>query len=130
MSEYRVQTEGMPFDDVTLTDDYADNSFVLAVGGMTKLSLDIDYAQGASETGNVLAFKVEHSLDGVTWHSLSIDDTGTVSDITAREWNITGDAALNVILDIAYKQVKISVKETGVAANAGTVTIKSLLSGQ
>ena len=129
MSEYRIQQAVTAFDAVTLTADYADNAYVLPVGGMTKLSLDIDYAQGAAETGNICHFKIEHSTDETNWHQLVIDETTTVSDITAREWNITGDAALNVIIDIAYKFVKISVKESGVAANAGSATVVALVSG-
>lgn len=129
MSDYRVQPVVTAFSAVTLTDDYADNGYVLAVGGMSKLSLDIAYAQGAAETGNICHLKVEHSTDGTNWYQLTIDSTDSVSDITAREWNITGDASLNVILDIAYKQVKISVKESGVAANAGTATVVALASG-
>lgn len=129
MSDYRVQSPITAFDGVTLTDDYADNSKVIPVAGMSKLSLDIDYAQGSAETGNKLHFKIEHSTDETNWYQLVIDDTTTVSDITAREWNITGDASLNVLVDIAYKFIKISVKESGVAVNAGTATITSLLSG-
>ena len=129
MSEYRTQQPSTIFSAVTLTSDYADNAYELPVGGMSKLSLDIDYAQGAAETGNICHFKVEHSTDGANWYQLVIDDTTTVSDISAREWNITGDASLNVILDIAYKFVKISLKESGVAANAGTVTMVAMPSG-
>ena len=126
---YTTQHPQTVFNSVALTDDYADNSAVVAVEGMSKLSIDIDYAQGASETGNICHFKIEHSPDGTNWYQLVIDDTATVSDISGREWNITGDAALNVILDIAYKQVKISMKESGVASNAGTATMVVMPSG-
>lgn len=129
MSEFRTQQPVTMFDGVTLTDDYADNAYVLPVGGMTKLSLDVSYAQGAAESGNILHFKIEHSTDDTNWYQLVIDDTSTVSDITPREWNITGDASLNLILDIAYKSVKISLKESGVAANAGSATMVALPSG-
>lgn len=129
MSEYRVQQKVTAFDAVTLTDDFADNRYELDVSGMQKLSMDIDYAQGAAETGNILHLAIEHSTDGTNWHQLVIDDTNTVSDITAREWNITGDAALNVILDIAYDKLRFSVRETGVASNAGTVSLVLLSSG-
>lgn len=129
MSDYRVQQPLTIFNAVTLTDDYADNSYELDVSGMSKLSLDISYAQGAAETGNICHFKIEHSTDGTNWYQLVIDDTNTVSNITAREWNITGDADLNVLVDIAYKKLKISLKESGVAANAGTATMVALTSG-
>lgn len=129
MSDYRVQNAVTAFDDVTLTGNYAENMYVLAVGGMSKLSLDINYAMGAAESANICHLKVEHSTDGTNWYQLTIDDTGTVTDITGREWNITGNAALNVILDIAYKYVRLSLKESGVAANAGKATVVTLVSG-
>lgn len=129
MADLRIQNTVVAFDAVTLTDDYTENEFVLPVGGMEKISLDIDYAQGASETGNICAFKIEHSTDGTNWYQLVIDDTNTVSDITGRVWNITGDAKLNVIIDIAYKQIKISAIESGVATNAGTLSMTVTASG-
>lgn len=129
MSDFRVQHPVTIFDNVTLTDAYTGNEYELAVAGMEKLSLDIDYAQGAAETGNICHFKIEHTTDDVNWYQLVIDDTSTVSDITAREWNITGDAKLNVIIDIAYKKIRVSVKESGVVTNAGTVTMVAMPSG-
>lgn len=129
MLYYKIQHPVTAFDAVTLTSDYTNNEYELDVTGMSKLSLDIDYAQGAAESGNIFAFKIEHSTDGTNWHSLVIDETSTVSDITAREWNITGDAALNVLVDIAYRKIKISCKETGVASNAGTATMVVMPSG-
>lgn len=129
MADYRVQSVIPVFDGVTLTSNYADNRATFPVGGMSKLSLDIDYAQGASETGNILEFTIEHSPNGTDWYSLVIDDTSTVSDITPREWNVTGDNTVNVLLDIAYKNVRISAKESGVAANAGTLSMTAVVSG-
>ena len=104
-----------------------------AVGGHSKLSLDILYTMGATESGNVLTMKVESSPDKINWYSLVIDTTATASVITNREWELTGsDAstkAVNVILDIAYKYMRISFKETGVAANKGKVFCEGTLSG-
>ena len=130
MSGYQVQQSVTAFDAVTLTDDYADNQYVLPCGVAEKLSIDIDYAQGASETGNICHLTLEHSTDGTNWYSLVIDETNTVSDITAREWNITGDAALNIILDVAYKNIRVSIKESGVGSNAGTATVVLTTSGR
>lgn len=130
MSDLRVQQSVVAFDNVTLTDDYTNNEFVLPVGGMEKLTLDIDYAQGASETGNICEFKIEHSTDGTNWYQLVIDDTNTVSDIIGREWNITGDAKLNIIIDIAYKEIKISAKESGVSTNEGSLTMVASVAGR
>lgn len=129
MLNYTTQVKSTLFSGATLTADYADNRVVMDVSGMSKLSLDIDYAQGATETGNILAFKIEHSTDGTNWHSLVIDTTATVSDITARVWNITGDASLNTVLDIAYDRIRISAIESGVVTNAGTFSMVALVSG-
>jgi len=131
MSDYPVQPIVTAFNAVTLTASYAGNEFELPVEGMSKLSIDIDYAQGATESGNICHFKIEHSTDGTNWYSLVVDDTtGGVSDLVAREWNITGDATLNLILDIAYSQIRISAKESLVASNYGTMTMVVVTSGK
>lgn len=128
MSDLRVQQPVTAFDDVTLTDAYAANEYVLPVGGMEKVSLDIGYT--ANDATNVMEMKIEHSTDGTNWYQLVIDDTNTVSDITGREWNITGSANLNVIVDIAYKEIKISIKETVNASTAGTATVVATACGR
>jgi len=127
MLHYQTQNAVTAFDDVTLTTDFADNRYELAVEGMSKLSLDIGYT--ANDATNVLEMAIEHSTDGTNWYQLVIDDTSTVSDISAREWNITGSANLNVILDIAYQNVRISLKETVNASTAGSATVVAMPSG-
>tara|TARA_R100001086_G_C11848217_1_gene261037 strand:- start:24708 stop:25103 length:396 start_codon:yes stop_codon:yes gene_type:complete len=130
MLNYVTQPPVTVFDNITLTSAYSGNvGTVLDVKGMSKVSIDVDYAQGASESGNICHFKLEHSTDGTNWYQLVIDDTNTVSDITAREWNITGDATLNLIVDIAYDKLRISARESGVASNAGTLTMVAMTSG-
>lgn len=128
MSEYRVQNPVVAFDDVTLTTGFAANEYEIDVRGMEKLSLDIDY--GANDASNILEMKVEHSTDGNNWYQLVIDDTSTVSDITPRVWNITGTAKLNVLLDIAYEKIKISLKETVNVSTAGSATVVVMPSGK
>lgn len=130
MDGYNNQPTRSAFDNVTLTGAYSGNRKVIDVGGMTKLTLDIDYAMGATETANILSFTLEHSPDdGATWYSLVIDSTGTTSEITPRVWELTGTNKVNIIVDIAYKQVRLSMLETGVVTNAGTATVVSTLSG-
>lgn len=131
MAEYFPnQPTIVAFDAVELTNSYSGNQFTFDCGGFTKLSLDVSYAMGDTETGNTLQFQLEHSPDdGDNWYSLVIDATDTVSVITAREWSMA-PASLNVILDIAYRKMRVSVKETGVDANEGTVTMALTLSGQ
>lgn len=132
MSDYSVQPKVVLFNNVTLTSAYSGNrSTTLNVNGMMKLSLDIKYARGAAEASSKLLFQIEHTPDnGANWYSLVIDETGTTSVLTAREWEIGATGNLNVILDIAYADVRVSVKESGVSVNPGTVTMTAIASGE
>lgn len=129
--DYRIQPTVVLFNAAVLTAAYTGNrSVVLNVNGMSKLSLDINYARGAAEAASKALFQIEHTPDdGVNWYSLVIDETGTTSVLTAREWEIGTTNKLNVILDIAYSDIRVSVKESGVVTNAGTLTMTAISSG-
>lgn len=131
MSEYfRNQPVVREFDNVLLTAAFAGNQTVIDCGGMPKISLDINYARGGGEGASRLRFQLEHSPDnGANWYALVIDDTTTISTIIAREWEILNTAKLNVLVDIAYKQLRLSLRETGVVTNFGRVTVDATLSG-
>lgn len=130
MEGYSNQPVRTAFSSVALTSTYT-NQYSFHVGGHSKLSLDINYARGATEAASKMQFKLEHSPDeGVNWYSLVIDETTTISTITAREWEIGNTAKLNVLIDIAYKQMRLSVKESGVVTNAGNVSVTYTLSGE
>lgn len=129
MLNYSSQLVREAFDGVTLTTGFADNRYSTEVGGMSKLSLDIDYTRGATEASSKLQMQIEHSTDNVNWYSLVIDETSTVSTITPRVWELEGTNKVNIILDIAYKNIRISVKESGAVTNAGTVSIGYVVSG-
>lgn len=129
MNEYQNQPVRVAFDDVTLSADYADNRYATEVGGMAKISLDIDYARGAAEASSKLLMTIEHSTDGTNWYSLVIDETSTTSEISARVWEIATTSKLNVILDIAYKMIRISLSESGAVTNDGTASITYVTSG-
>lgn len=127
---YQTQSVVTAFSNVTLTNAFTGNQFVVDCGGMSKLTLDVNYAMGSAETGNTMEFQLEHSPDnGTNWYKLVIDTTTTVSTITPRVWTMAPEK-LNVIVDIAYKKVRLSLKETGVATNYGTATVVATLSGQ
>lgn len=127
---YQVQAVIPAFTATTLTAAFTGNQLVMDTGGMSKLTLDLSYAMGNAETGNTLEFQLEHSPDdGTTWYKLVIDTTGATSVITPRVWSMAPEN-LNVIIDIAYKKMRLSLKETGVAANYGTATVVATLSGQ
>jgi hypothetical protein len=131
MSDYfAVQPTSTAFNAVTLTNAYTGNRHILQADGMSKLSIDLSYTMGNAETGNTMELLLEHSPDnGVNWYKLVIDTTTTVSTITPREWTMAPEK-LNVIVDIAYKKMRMSIKETGVATNYGTATVVYTLSGQ
>ena len=119
---------------VALTNAYTGNAKELKVGGYSKLNLDILYTMGAAESANTLEIKMEGSFDGVNWYRIPNESaTNGVSTLYARNWTFTGtDAAaatISIGIDIFYKYVKVSVQETGVVANAGTIFAEATLSG-
>lgn len=97
-----------------------------ACGGYSKMNLDLLYTMGATETSNSIQIKVEGSPDGTNWYRIANDSTSTdTSTLTAREFHFVGinavAATISIGLDIFYKYLKISVKETGVVTNGGTI---------
>lgn len=129
-NHYVNQPAVVAFDNVTLTSTAAGNQYEFETAGFEKVSLDFDYAMGAAETSNKILFTLEASPDnGANWYSLVIDSTSTTSALTSRVWEYTGTGKFNVLVDIAYKQMRLSVYESGVATNAGTATVTYTLSG-
>jgi len=127
---YANQPAVVAFDAAVLTASAACNQYEFETAGFEKVSLDFDYAMGAAETANKIHFTLEASPDGgVTWYSLVIDSTSTVSALTSRVWEFTGTGKFNVLVDIAYKHMRLSIYESGVASNAGTATVTYTLSG-
>lgn len=105
------------------------------VGGYSKLDLAISYTMGAAESANSVDVKIEQSPDGTNYFRVANEavSAGT-STLTAREFIFVGanaaNATISIGLDIFYKYIKVSCKETGVASNAGSVFIEATLSGQ
>lgn len=119
---------------VTLASTYT-QSKTFEVGGFSKLDIAILYTMGATETANSIECKVESSPDGTNFYRIANEAvSGGTSTLTAREFTFVGaDAAaatISVALDIWYKYVKVSFKESGVVTNAGTVYAEVTLSGQ
>lgn len=105
------------------------------VAGYPKLNLDFAYTMGASETANTVEIKLEASPDGVNFYQLgNTDSTAGASTIYNREFTFTGTngalAKFQIFLDIGYKFLRVSVKESGVAANKGTLYVEATLSGR
>lgn len=122
---------------VTLTDSYdvANKTKIFAVGGYSKLNLDVLYTMGDAETSNSIELRIQGSPDGTNFYRIPNEavSTGT-STLTAREFTFVGTnaaaATISIGLDIFYKYVEVSAKETGVASNAGTVYVEATLSGE
>lgn len=130
MNYYPNQVTRPAFENVTLTAAFSGNRKSFETEGMEKLSLDIKYLQGATESANKIELQLEHSPDkGTTWYSLVIDATGATSVLTPRVWEVTGDNNVNIIVDIAYKMMRLSIRESGVVTNFGTATVTYTVSG-
>lgn len=120
---------------VALTTDYADNTKTIKTGGFSKLNLDCLYTMGATETANSIELKIEGSPDGTNFYRIPNEAvSGGTSTLTAREFTFVGTnaaaATISIGLDIFYKYMKISAKESGVVTNAGTIYIEGTLSGK
>lgn len=108
---------------------------VFKVAGMSKLTLNGLYTTGAAETNNTIEIKVETSPDNTHFYPISnVDTTAGTSTIYNREFTFTGASAataypFEIFLDIAYVYVRVSCKETGVAANKGNVFVEATLAG-
>ncbi len=102
--------------------------------GQVKLNLDILYTEGATETANSIEIKIESSPDGVNFYRIPNEavSAGT-STITAREFTFVGNdaasATIAIGIDIFYKYMRISAKESGVVTNFGTAFVQATLSG-
>lgn len=90
--------------------------------------LTVLYTTGAAETSNSIEFKIEFSDDSSNWiqEQKYTESGGTVTH-TAIEHTLAGaSAATTYKTDWAFpawaKYFRVFFKETGVAANAGTVT--------
>lgn len=129
MDNFSSQPFRPVFSNVLLTNAFTGNVKEIEVGGFPKLSLDLNYTRGGGEVSSKLQFKIEHSTDRINWFSLVIDDTSVISTITPRIWEVTLPSKLNVLIDIAYIYVRVSVQETGVVTNAGRLTMDYTLSG-
>ncbi len=122
---------------IALTDAYdvANKTKTFETGGFSKVNFDILYTMGATETSNSIQMRVEGSPDGTNFYRIANETvSGGTSTLTAREFTFVGaDAAaatISIGLDIFYKYLKVSFKETGKATNFGTVYCEATLSGK
>ena len=118
-----------------LTTAYTGNTKTFKVALFSKLNLDIEYNMGATETGNSIEVQVEGSPDGVNFYRIPNESVSAgTSTLTAREFTFVGTdadtATVSIGLDIFYRYVKVSIKESGVVTNAGTAYVEATISGQ
>jgi len=113
----------------------ANKTKITETGGKTKINFSILYTTGAGETSNSIELRIESSADGTNFYRIPNEATsGGTSTLTQREFTFVGAAAataydISLPLDLQDRFLRISVKETGVAANFGTVYVEATLSG-
>lgn len=105
------------------------------VAGFPKVNIDVLYTMGATETSNSIELKIEQSPDGTNFYRIPNESVSNgTSTLTAREFTFVGTnaaaATISIGLDIFYKFLKVSAKETGVVTNAGTVYAEATLCGK
>lgn len=125
---------------VTLESTYQTESTTVATktfetGLMSRVEFLIKYTMGATETSNSIEVKIEGSNDGTNFYQVMNDSTSAgTSTLTKREFTYVGvNAAASLVnfgVDIAYLKLRISIKETGVVTNKGTVSVEALISGK
>ena len=107
---------------------------IFAVGGFTKMNLDVLYTMGAGESTNSIELRVSGSPDGTNFYRIPNESVSAgTSTLAAREFTFVGTneaaATISIGLDVFYKYVEVAFKETGVSTTVGTVYCEATLSG-
>lgn len=103
--------------------------------GMSKVNLSILYTTGAAETNNTIELKIESSPDRTNWYQLPNESvSGGTSTLVQEEFTFSGPSAatayaFSLPLDLSDLYYRISIKESGVAANAGSVYCEATILG-
>lgn len=120
----------------TLTSAYAGGlGKTINTGAASKINLNILYTTGSAETNNPVEVKVETSPDVTNFYQIPNESvSGGTSTLTQREFTFVGASAataysFSLPLDVQDLYMKLSFKESGVAANAGTLYVEGTLSG-
>lgn len=121
-----------PFTSQTLTSSYvAGDGYNCAAYDSAVLSYS--YTTGAGETGTGVQFIVEYAnpLSGepiaADWtRAQNVATSGATDTLTDEEFTRTGGAAAttytgSVVVPLGSRFVRVSVKESGVSSNAGTL---------
>jgi len=128
------QSQLIQFDSATtytLTTSYVASNPIRAAKAY-QVGLDISYTQGAAETANTLDIKIEISNVDTTptatdWFQMSSESTSSgLTTSSYQNYRFTAVATagtadrFHISFPIDVKWVRVSVREGGVAANAGT----------
>jgi len=122
---------------VALTDAYdvANKTKIIETGGLSKINFSILYTTGAAETNNSIEIRLESSVDRTNFYRIPNESvSGGTSTLTQREFTFVGASAatayaISLPIDVQDNYMRISVKESGVASNAGTVFVEATFSG-
>jgi hypothetical protein len=128
-------TTGVELESTYQTTEITEAYKTFKTAGFTHFNLDVLYTMGAAETSNSIEIKLESSPDGTNWYRIPTDTTsGGTSTLVAREFTFVGTngaaATISIPLEIEYNYMRASAKETGVAANKGTIYGEITLSGR
>lgn len=136
----QILTTKKLFDAATLTGSYVASSAV-KIGKANQVTLDVAYTMGTAETLNSIEIKVEFANpvllnEPVTtdWHQEAAESvSGGTSTVSLFERTFTATQAagtydrFQIAIPVSSKFFRVSVKETGIAANGGTVTVKAII---
>lgn len=107
-----------------------------SIDGESVGALFVSYTTGAAETSNTLSFKIEFSYDGTNWFQQSYDTLSSgVNTLADLEHAISGASAATTytkgyVVPLSAKYMRVYFKETGVAANFGTVSANIVLGAE
>ena len=120
---------------LTAAYDVANKTKIFDTGGMSKINFSILYTTGASETSNSIELRIESSPDRTNFYRIPNESVSAgTSTLTQREFTFVGASAataydLSLPLDLQDEHMRISVKESGVVTNFGTIYIEATISG-
>lgn len=121
---YTVSDEHLVFDGVTLTAAYTGNaSSAIEIQSNDKFTIIADYAGGATETSNTCEVEVSFSADGTNWAQYGTWSSAATSTFTAITFQVAQDTTVPINIEGLGEWMRIRVKESGVAANFGTLSL-------
>jgi hypothetical protein len=135
-------TKTIALNAITLTGSYTGTqiSSAIAIKNSSQVMLDVAYTMGAAETSNSIQIKVEFAnpaevvntgdVASTDWHrQISESTTSGTTTISLQEYTFSAVSAaatydrFQIAIPVCSRFIRVSAKETGIAANGGTATI-------